>query len=495
MRHGTTLSHAVVIVSITACSHLPSDPLQSRIDDSPTLAAQPSQSVRRFYEEAFLRAQFSSNMQIAEFQRIMRGRAIEDGNSELINYFDTKLADAETRVGRFLTTVSAEKGRDVARSLLLSVQQTIWPTNGWTSATPESAGLQSSPWIALDSAFRAGRNGNVNHLLVIRRGLKVFESNYRRDYRQIAAGRRSPIGCGPGACDGFKAAPGFNYFDPEQHPYYRNDGVLHNLQSTSKSIVATVLGVALQRGAIRSLDTSLLSYLQNYASVIPDRRLARATLKDLLTMRTGIEWHEQDRPLDSTNTTVQLEASADWVRFTLSQPMDADPGTKWAYNSGGSHLISAVIRSATGQDAASYAREHLFAPLGIKSFHWKLAGGGLPDGESGVYLSAESLAKIGLLYLRDGVWDGRRILPEGWARTATSKLVTEGVAGGYGYQWWRADRGALEVWATRGFGGNYMLVIPAEEMIVVSLGWNVFGDRVPDTMRPLIDAIVASTAR
>src|SRR5690606_35918749 len=145
--------------------------------------------------------------------------------------------------------------------------------------------------------------------------------------------------------------------------------------------------------------------------------------------------------LDSTNTTLQLEHSRDWIRFTLGQPMDAAPGTKWAYNSGGSMLMSEIIRSATGMPAHEYAMRHLFDPLGITSWHWKVTPTGHPDAEGGLYLSPRDLAKIGQLYLEDGVWEGERILPASWAREATGRHVqhirADTTSPGYGYQWWR----------------------------------------------------------
>lgn len=260
-------------------------------------------------------------------------------------------------------------------------------------------------------------------------------------------------------------------------------------------MIATVLGATIQAGQLRGTDIPLLDALGPHAAHASDRaRLSKATLHDLLTMRTGIEWHEGDRPLDGTNTTVQLEASADWVRFTLEQPMDADPRTKWAYNSGGSHLIGAVIQQATGRSPADVARELLFGPLGIREFHWKPTGGGLPDGEGGLFLSAESLAKVGLLYLRDGLWGDRRILPEGWVREATGKLVTEGIPGGrsYGLQWWRLDRDGQEIWAGLGFGGQYLLVYPQLDLIVVAFGWNIFGDRVQPILPAVFEAVRTS---
>lgn len=373
----------------------------------------------------------------------------------------------------------------------LAAQAAPWPTQEWARATPVSQGVEIGPWTALDSAIRAGRYGNVDRLLVIRNGFLVLDYAYPRDYTTIAAGRRSVIGCGPGACDGYQVTGEYNYFDPGTHPFYRGSEV-HSLQSVTKSVMATLVGIALQRGEITSLQAPLLDYLRRYQDVRTDPRLERATLHDLLTMRTGIEWHEGDRPLDSTNTTVQLEWSDDWVRFTLSQPMDADPGSKWVYNSGGSHLIGAVLDYATGVHPIEYARRHLFAPLGIRDFHWKIAGGGLPDGEGGLYLTAESLAKVGYLYLRGGVWNGQRILPAEYVREATWTLATTPNGMGYGFQWWRADREGLEVWAGLGFGGQVLLVVPSLDLIAVTMGWNVYGDRVPGLVGPMIAAIGAS---
>jgi CubicO group peptidase (beta-lactamase class C family) len=191
-----------------------------------------------------------------------------------------------------------------------------------------------------------------------------------------------------------------------------------------------------------------------------------------------------------------LERSHDWIRFTLAQPMDAEPGTKWAYNSGGSQLMSEVIRHATGRHVDEYAREVLFQPLGIQQFHWKRTPTGHPDTEGGLYLSAADLARIGQLYLDDGVWQGRRILPAGWARVATGRHVQNINANpnspGYGYQWWRYDRRGVDVWAGNGFGGQFLIIIPQARMIGVVNGWNVFGDRVAGVLGPTIDAMMAT---
>jgi CubicO group peptidase (beta-lactamase class C family) len=266
---------------------------------------------------------------------------------------------------------------------------------------------------------------------------------------------------------------------------------MHTLQSVTKSVTATLFGIAIQKETMSMLEQPLLPLMGRYADAAKDPRLQKATLTDLLTMRSGIEWHEIDRPLDSTNTTTQLERSDDWIRFTLSQPMDAAPGTKWVYSSGGSALMAEALRNVTGMHADAYAKRELFDPLGI-TYEWKKTPTGHPDTEGGLYMSTTDLAKIGQLYLDDGVWRGRRILPAGWARDATARHVDHVNANpaspGYGYQWWRYDRRGVEVWGGNGFGGQFLLVIPAHNLVAVVNSWNVFGAPAGGVLAALIDA-------
>jgi len=195
---------------------------------------------------------------------------------------------------------------------------------------------------------------------------------------------------------------------------------------------------------------------------------------------------------------LQLEKSDDWIGFTLGQPADADPGQRWAYNSGASHLMSAILYQATGRTAAEYAEAHLFGPLGIRDYYWKTDPQGYSDTEGGLYLASEDLARIGWLYLQDGVWEGRRLLPDGWVEAATARHV-EDVAPdnptwnyGYGYQWWRLDTSGLAVWAGLGFGGQYLVVIPERGLVGVANSWNVFGPQ-PPIVGPFIEAMIAAS--
>jgi hypothetical protein len=376
-------------------------------------------------------------------------------------------------------------------AIIILVMTTSAHAQSWRTSAPEQEGLKSAPLTALVDSIKKGKYGNVDRFVVVRNGKLVLSERFPRDYNAISRGKRTAIGCGVDACTDSSEMHEFNYLHPTWHPFYKGRP-LHTLQSVTKSVTATLIGVAIGRGEIKSVDRPLLSFLDAYDLSKVDPRLRKATLADLLTMRSGIEWHEVDRPLDETNTTLQLERSRDWIAFTLSQPMDADPGVKWAYNSGGSALMAEIIRKATGQQVDAYAEKYLFGPLGIRDYHWKKTPTGHPDTEGGLYLESEDLARIGQLYLNDGVWNGKRVLPPGWAKEATARHVANIAPNGpgYGYQWWRYDRRGADVWAGNGFGGQFIIILPAHNIVAVANSWNVFGAQTPGILRPMIDAVL-----
>ncbi|MGB5674556.1 MAG: serine hydrolase [Gemmatimonadota bacterium] len=381
--------------------------------------------------------------------------------------------------------------------LWLSTVSAALGQEAWPRGELADAGLDVAPLAALAAEVADGDYGYVDRLLLVADGRIVFDERYDQDYVEISRGQSGPLGCGTDACESPDDVHDFNYLHPDRHPFYEGREV-HSLQSVTKSVTATLIGIAIRRGEIPGVQTPVFELLSDYDLSGLDPRVGNATLEDLLTMRLGIEWHENDRPLDDTNTTLQLEKSDDWVAFTLAQPADSDPGVKWNYNSGGSHLMSAIILQATGQTTAEYAEEHLFGPLGIRDYHWKKDPQGLPDTEGGLYLAAEDLARIGVLYLQDGVWEGERLLPEGWVAAATARQVDDVAPNnpnwnwGYGYQWWRLDASGLDVWAGLGFGGQNLIVIPARGLVGVINSWNVFGQNRPLVI-PFIDAMIEAS--
>jgi CubicO group peptidase (beta-lactamase class C family) len=326
----------------------------------------------------------------------------------------------------------------------------------------DDQGMNRAMLASLDVELASGKHGYVDSMLVIRHGKVVYEKTYdrSRDYARLFAG---------------KGASGiYNYYDPGWHPYYKGTA-LHTLQSVSKSVTSALIGIAIARGEIPGVDAKVMPYFADFK--IPADPLGfreRMTLADVLTMRTGIRWDEETAAYtDPANNCAAMEGTEDWVRYVLEQPMAEAPGKTFVYNSGATELLSYLITKATGKPADEYAKEHLFAPLGITDFYWKRTPKGLSDTEGGLYLAPRDLAKIGELYSKDGVWNGKRLLPEGWVKASTAPATgTYDKRFGYGFQWWvMPDAGAYAAW---GYGGQFLFVVPRLDLIVVFTGWNIY---------------------
>jgi CubicO group peptidase (beta-lactamase class C family) len=339
-----------------------------------------------------------------------------------------------------------------------------WPTARWPCAAPSEVGIEAAPILALDAEFARGDHGFVDGLTIIRHGAIVFDRSYPHDYATAYGGRDTTL------------SP-YNYFHPAWHPYYHGTD-LHTLQSVTKSVTAVLVGMALARHELPTLDVPLLQYFDTTAIDHLDDRKQRITLRHLLTMSAGLDWDELSVPYeDPTNVCQHMEQSADWVGFTLNRPMAYEPGTVFAYNSGLSHLLSPILLHATGSPVDAYAATHLFQPLGITDFHWKRAPGDLPDTQSGLYLRRTDLAKIGYLYLRDGWWEGHGLVPEGWVQASTRPAMPHvRPHTDYGYHWWLLTDEAprrTAAWAAFGYGGQYLLLVPEVAVILVVTGWNI----------------------
>ncbi len=357
-----------------------------------------------------------------------------------------------------------------------------WPTRGWTHSTPEAEGMDASVLEAFHQELASGKHGYVDGMLVIRHGRIVFEKSYEHDYEPLFAG---------------KGEPGmYNYYDPDWHPFYRK-GPLHTMQSVSKSVTATLVGIARQKGELADLDAKVLPLFEGFRTRTDDLLWRAITLRHLLTMTAGIEWDETTVDYtDPKNSCAAMEGSENWVQFVLDQEMAVEPGKKFVYNSGVTELLGQILKKTTGKDPDEYAREHLFGPLGIEEWYWKKTPTGLSDTEGGLYLTGRDLAKIGYLYLKDGVWEGKRILPEGFVAEATAPAVSAGGDRKYGFQWWllpHKGSKASFVAAALGYGGQFLFVVPEQDLVVVFTGWNIYEG--PVLNAPLALSRVAASVR
>ena len=359
---------------------------------------------------------------------------------------------------------------------------TKWPTAGWEIATATSQGVNYDSLYVFSTQLESGDLGYIDGMLVIRNGMIVFEKEYTNDYDSLFKTTGTKKGK-------------YNYYDPLWHPYYNNTR-LHTMQSVSKSFTATAVGIAIKNGSIPGLDQKIMDYFDEYESSTPDPRRNAMTIRDVLTMTTGIQWDESSMPYtDPTSNCVQMEESLDWIQYVIDQPMAFEPGEKYEYNSGATMLLSYLINKTTGQDLADYVKTNLFEILGIKDYYWKHTPIGLTDAEGGLYLSSRDLAKFGYLYLHNGKWDSNQLLPEYWVENTQAKPVdTIWPNFKYGFQWWLMpygkDNTAL---LASGLGGQRMIVLPELDIVAVFTGWNIYEKPALDSwmaMNKIIDAVV-----
>lgn len=335
-------------------------------------------------------------------------------------------------------------------------------------------GFDPAALLQFDQEIAAGKFGNVDSLLILRHGKVVLDRTYARDYIAIygaeAKKRQALNALDPGGP--------YNYFNPWWHPYYRGDGQLHSEQSVTKTVASIVIGIATARGEFPSLDTPVLKFFDQSKVANLDDRKRHLTIRNLITMTVGMQWNDDVPYDDPRNATSLMEASPDWVKYFINQPMAEQPGTRFYYNDGAPEALAYIFRKATGQDIEEYAAKNLFGPLGITRWFWKRNPQGLADAEGGLYLDRHDLAKLMLLFHHDGVWEGKRVVSSDWVKQSIAPAVKVDEKSGmrYGYLWWLYPYGQGDprlAFGGSGFGGQLPLVLADEDVVVVVNAWNL----------------------
>jgi CubicO group peptidase (beta-lactamase class C family) len=253
---------------------------------------------------------------------------------------------------------------------------------------------------------------------------------------------------------------GYLVLDVAIYPYQA--GSKHNIHSCTKSIVSALIGIAMNLGYIESVDQPLLDFFPTRTAANLDADKKSITLEHLLTMSSG--WACRDSYLYRWVGLNEMRASEDWIQHMLDLPMAEKPGTTFEYCNGGSFMLSAILQESVDMNAASFAEEHLFGPLEITDFEWLTNDQGINIGWSALLLRPLDMAKIGQLFLDEGVWEGEQIIPKDWIKESTREYISATLEDGYGYQWWTDDSG---FYLALGFGGQFIYVIPEKEMVVV----------------------------
>ncbi|MCF8351991.1 MAG: beta-lactamase family protein [Bacteroidales bacterium] len=257
------------------------------------------------------------------------------------------------------------------------------------------------------------------------------------------------------------------YYDPF------NEFSLHNLKSTSKGIISALTGIALEEGFIDNIDESILSYLSGYD--VDTTGKSNITIRHLLTMTSGLEWNEND-----LNSMYTFFVNKRIVKRTLDLPLIEEPGTTFNYNTGLTHLLSAIISEASGMSTLEFAQEYLFDPLEIENIEWDTDREGYYIGGSELFLTPRAMTKFGVMYLNGGEYMGRQVIPQDWVTESTKTQVEGSFFGAdikYGYLWW------LDI-------GNPLFTYLEDENRFLAMGAR--GQRI--FIHPELDAVVVITA-
>lgn len=313
------------------------------------------------------------------------------------------------------------------KSKLFSSGTASWSTSTWSTSFPEDQGMNSQKLDEMEDYINSTNlHFYIDSLLIVRNGFIVYESY-----------------------------PSHVYDEDEWHHIY----------SCTKVFTSALIGIALEEGLIGSLEDRVLDYFPNRNFENVNSWKQSITIRQLLTMTSGIEWTDQ---VDF----YQMAGTSDWVQYILDQPMTHQPGTVWNYNTGCSHLLAAILDNVTPSGTLNYAETKLFNPLNITNYNWQTDPRGIPIGGTLLHLTPRDMAKFGYLYLNQGNWNGTQLIPSEWVEESTRAFMSvefdQGHGSGYGYQWWIYHW--LNAYTARGSYEQYITVIPDLEMIVIATG-------------------------
>ncbi len=301
----------------------------------------------------------------------------------------------------------------------------VWPIPDWQTATPEDEGMDSA---ALAKLVASGKTLRFDSLLIARHGRIVLDAAY--------------------------------------DPYKADD--LHIIKSSTKAVVGTLIAMLHKDGTLDSLDHPALDFFHDRKIANVDERKQAITVQHLLNMTSGFDWDEGYNG-GTERSIVEMTASSDWVQYILDRPMAHAPGETFYYNSGNSHLLSAIGTRLTGRSAEAFATERLFAPLGITDHAWFKDPQGVSGGGFGLALKPHDMAKIGYLYLRRGRWGEQQLLPPDWIDAVNHATISMNAKFDpglrYADQFWALpDR---NVFMAVGYHCQVIMIMPDPDIVAV----------------------------
>ena len=300
-----------------------------------------------------------------------------------------------------------------------------WPTDGWRTSTPEKQGIDSGKLVEMMQEIQK-KGEHFDSISIVRNGYLVTEA----------------------------------YFFPFEK------GLKHIIHSSTKSITSALVGIAIDKGYIKSIDQPVIEFFPDKPFANMDDNKRAMTLKHLLMMAPGVNCRDSYK--DRWVGLWKMKQSDDWVQYFLDLPMSEAPGEKYEYCNGASFTLGAIIQEVTAMKLINFANQNLFEPLGISDVTWKENPQGINIGWGEIWLNPLDMAKFGLLYLNKGQWNGKQVVSESWVDISTQGYIKEELFDQYGFQW-RIDHTGH--YMAVGWGGQYIIVIPKTNMVVVFTGF------------------------
>ena len=271
---------------------------------------------------------------------------------------------------------------------------------------------------------------------------------------------------------------------------------LYALRSVTKGVISLLVGIAIERGAIRGRSQPLGELFHPPLPAL-DPEAAAITVGDLLTMTGGFEWNEGSSVTEYNNWVL----APDQIDYLLARPIVSPPGTTFNYNSAAVHLLSAALELDAGGTAA-FADSHLLAPLGIHARDWELDDRGIPNGGAGLYLRPRDMAKIGQLVLQRGRSGNAAVVAGAWVDESTRPHLETGTSLGalgvldYGDLWWVGRYSGHDFVLAWGYGGQLVWMVPDLDLVVVTTAtWQGLGSGAGSQAAAIAGLVLTGIAR
>ena len=267
-----------------------------------------------------------------------------------------------------------------------------------------------------------------------------------------------------------------------------NRDKVHDLRSATKSITSALVGIAIDKEYIENVNQPAFASITGYSEFknwVDGKNDIQ--IKHLLTMSSGLACNDSD--FTSPGNEEYMYRQADWVKYILDLRLTSQPGSNWAYCTGGVVSLGAIIEDSSGMQTEDFATNFLFQPLEISNYHWEFTPTGRVDTGGHIHMIPRDMAKIGQLFLQGGLWNQKRLISQKWVDTSTTPHILTNEGYHYGYLWWRGRIDSHDFYFAGGNGGQYIAILPTLNMVVVSTGSN-YNSSVSSQFFTLLETVI-----